>query len=114
MTTLGVGISGIGWCAGEHIKAFRKNPHTEVRLLHGRDEGRVRANLARYAERLHGLSPLAVLQRGYSITRREADGAVVTDASTLVADEQLRIVLHQGAALVRVVRAPAASTSSRG
>ena len=48
MTALGVGISGIGWCASEHIKAFLKNPHTRVRLLHGRDEGRVRANLARY------------------------------------------------------------------
>src|SRR4030095_15411311 len=45
--TLGVGISGIGWCATEHIKAFLKNPHTEVRLLHGRDEGRVREKLAR-------------------------------------------------------------------
>ena len=48
MTALGVGISGIGWCASEHIKAFLKNPHTRVRFLHGRDEGRVRANLARY------------------------------------------------------------------
>jgi predicted dehydrogenase len=45
---LGVGISGIGWCASEHIKAFLKNPHTEVRLLHGRDEGRMREKLARY------------------------------------------------------------------
>ena len=48
MKTLGVGISGVGWCASEHIKAFLKNPHTAVRLLHGRDEARVRANLARY------------------------------------------------------------------
>lgn len=47
MTALGVGISGIGWCASEHIKAFLKNPHTTVRFLHGRDEGRVRSNLAR-------------------------------------------------------------------
>jgi predicted dehydrogenase len=46
--TLGVGISGIGWCASEHIKAFLKNPHTEVRLLHGRDEARVREKLSRY------------------------------------------------------------------
>lgn len=45
---LGVGISGIGWCASEHIKAFSKNPHAEVRMLHGRDEGRVREKLARY------------------------------------------------------------------
>ena len=46
--TLGVGVSGIGWCASEHIKAFLKNPHTEVRVLHGRDEGRVREKLAKY------------------------------------------------------------------
>ena len=46
--TLGVGISGIGWCATEHIKAFLKNPHTEVRMLHGRDEARVREKLSRY------------------------------------------------------------------
>ena len=46
--SLGVGVSGIGWCASEHIKAYLKNPHTRISWLHGRDEGRVRANLARY------------------------------------------------------------------
>ena len=59
--TLGVGVSGIGWCASEHIKAFLKNPHTEVRLLHGRDEARVREKLAG-----HGLSlPEARFTRRY-------------------------------------------------
>jgi predicted dehydrogenase len=52
--TLGVGISGIGWCAAEHIKAFLKNPHTEVRFLHGRDEVRVREKLSRYGVALPG------------------------------------------------------------
>ena len=46
--SLGVGVSGIGWCASEHIKAYLKNPHTRITWLHGRDEARVRANLARY------------------------------------------------------------------
>lgn len=45
---LGVGVSGVGWCATEHIKAYLKNPHTRVTWLHGRDEERVKANLARY------------------------------------------------------------------
>ena len=59
--TLGVGVSGIGWCATEHIKAFLKNPHTEVRLLHGRDETRVREKLSR-----HGVSlPEARFTRRY-------------------------------------------------
>ena len=42
---LGVGVSGIGWCAMEHLKAFRKNPHVRVLLLHGRDETRTREKL---------------------------------------------------------------------
>ena len=30
---LGVGVVGIGWCASQHIRAFNRNPHTEVVLL---------------------------------------------------------------------------------
>ena len=33
---MGVGIVGIGWVAGEHIKSFEKNPHTQVRGLTSR------------------------------------------------------------------------------
>jgi predicted dehydrogenase len=45
---LGVGVSGVGWCASQHIAAFQRNPHTVVTWLHGRDEDRTRANLAKY------------------------------------------------------------------
>jgi predicted dehydrogenase len=45
---LGVGITGVGWCAAQHIGAFQKNPHTEVTWLHGRDAARTRANLYKY------------------------------------------------------------------
>jgi len=48
---LGVGISGVGWCATQHIAAFQRNPHTHVTWLHGRDETRTRATLAK-----HGLA----------------------------------------------------------
>ena len=34
--TLGVGIWGAGWVSGEHIKAYRQNPHTEVRAIGSR------------------------------------------------------------------------------
>ena len=44
---LGVGVTGIGWCASQHIVAFERNPHTEVTWLHGRDPGRMQASLAR-------------------------------------------------------------------
>lgn len=51
---LGVGISGIGWCASQHIKAFQKNPHTRILYLHGRDEARARATLAKNGVEVHG------------------------------------------------------------
>jgi predicted dehydrogenase len=47
-TQLGVAITGIGWCASQHIAAFQKNPHTRIMWLHGRDESRTRANLEKY------------------------------------------------------------------
>jgi predicted dehydrogenase len=40
MNTLGVGIVGTGWVSGEHVKAFKANPHTEVRGVVSRDQGR--------------------------------------------------------------------------
>ena len=43
---LGVGVSGIGWCAAQHIGAFQKNPHVAVTWLHGRDVERSRQTLA--------------------------------------------------------------------
>jgi predicted dehydrogenase len=46
--SLGVGVSGVGWCASQHIAAFQRNPHTRVIWLHGRDETRTRATLAKF------------------------------------------------------------------
>jgi predicted dehydrogenase len=43
-----VAVAGVGWCGVQHVTAFQRNPAAEVRWLQGRDEERVRANLARY------------------------------------------------------------------
>ncbi len=45
---LGVGVSGIGWCAAQHIGAFQQNPRTAVTWLHGRNRERTKANLDKY------------------------------------------------------------------
>ena len=63
---------------------------------------RVRERLLSAAEQLQALSPLAVLQRGYSITRHVGSGVVVRDAGTLSAGSELRVMLARGSALVRV------------
>lgn len=43
MSEMGVGIVGTGWVAGEHIRAFEENPHTEVVALCSRTEAGARA-----------------------------------------------------------------------
>jgi exodeoxyribonuclease VII large subunit len=63
--------------------------------------GARRQDLRRNVERLEALSPLAVLHRGYSITRR-ADGSVVRDAQNLTANEVLNVRFARGSAAVRV------------
>jgi Oxidoreductase family, NAD-binding Rossmann fold len=45
---LGVGITGIGWCAAQHLAAFQRNRQTVVTWLHGRDASRVQSNLTKY------------------------------------------------------------------
>ncbi len=43
MGKLGVAIAGTGWVAGEHVRAFQTDPHTEVVAICGRDAGRTAA-----------------------------------------------------------------------
>jgi len=54
------------------------------------------------AARLHSLSPLAVLGRGYSLTQRVADGRAVRDSSELSPGEEIRTRFAKGHALSRV------------
>jgi exodeoxyribonuclease VII large subunit len=65
---------------------------------------RVRQGLATAAAGLESLSPLAVLGRGYSLTRRASDGLVVRDARDLSAGDELQTRFAQGRAFSRVER----------
>ena len=66
---------------------------------------RQRERLAATSARLDSLSPLAVLARGYSVTSREADGRVVTQASDLQVGDVIRTRVAQGRLLSRVEQA---------
>jgi exodeoxyribonuclease VII large subunit len=62
-----------------------------------------RAGLAREAARLEAFSPLACLERGYAIVRKDdASAAVVRDAATLAPGEPVRIVLARGRAKAHI------------
>ena len=49
------------------------------------------------------LSPLAVLERGYSIVQT-ADGAILRDASNTAAKANLSVRLHKGSLQVKVTK----------
>ncbi len=63
---------------------------------------RFRRRLAHGSERLNGLSPLAVLERGYSIAHTVPDGAIVKDSAALTVGDRLRVTFARGKALCRV------------
>ena len=46
---LGVGVIGMSWVAGEHIKSYQLNPHTNVVALAGADAKRVSAVAAAHS-----------------------------------------------------------------
>ena len=54
------------------------------------------------AGRLHALSPLNVLARGYSLTRKEADQGVVREAKQVVVGERLVTLVQHGKIVSRV------------
>jgi exodeoxyribonuclease VII large subunit len=60
-----------------------------------------RARLAGDGERLQALSPLAVLERGYAIARRD-DGTVVRAARDVAVGDALELTFRAGRARVRV------------
>jgi len=62
----------------------------------------MKERLAQGIGQLGALSPLAVLERGYSITHRLPDRTIVKDASSLKIGDELRITFARGKSLCRV------------
>src|SRR4051812_46560352 len=71
METLGVAVHGAGWVAGEHIRAFQNNPHTEVVAISSRTRESAEARAR---------------ERGVT------DAAIYTDYADVLADPRVDIV----------------------
>lgn len=59
--------------------------------------------LVRQVSMLDALNPMAILQRGYSITRTMPDRSVVRSAKKVKIDQQLEILLGRGKLAVTVI-----------
>jgi exodeoxyribonuclease VII large subunit len=64
---------------------------------------RQRAQLEQLAAKLGALSPLKVLERGYSIAREQDSGLVIKSASQVVKGRTLEITFHDGKAPVQAI-----------
>ncbi len=69
-----------------------------------RAQEKARSRLELASARLEAIQPLAVLSRGYSITRRRGDGKILTSSSTVLPGEAIETLLASGALHSRVDR----------
>jgi exodeoxyribonuclease VII large subunit len=63
---------------------------------------RVREHVAQTSKRLTSVSPLAVLERGYSLVQRASDGNIVKDSSTIAVGDLVNIRFARGDAVCKV------------
>jgi exodeoxyribonuclease VII large subunit len=99
-----------------HLKKRLRDPHQEITLRRDqlrtataqlrtafqRQYEQTRSRLQELVTALNSLSPLAVLGRGYSLTRTIPGGKLVTDATALTHGELVHLTFAQGEARARV------------
>ena len=72
---------------------------------------RAQDRIGALAARIDGLSPLAVLGRGYAVTWDASRTRIIRDASTLNAGDRVSVTLERGASMPRSTNRPMRVTS---
>ncbi|HEX9428053.1 MAG TPA: exodeoxyribonuclease VII large subunit [Candidatus Polarisedimenticolia bacterium] len=83
----------------DRFAARRAAVAAAARLMRSAADGRLvraRDSIAAFGERLHALSPLAVLSRGYAICRLPGGGAIIKEASAAPPGSSIEVRLHRG------------------
>ncbi|MFL1453513.1 exodeoxyribonuclease VII large subunit [Marinobacter sp. GN3S48] len=76
----------------DRLERMRDKLHDAIRQRLDRHHDK----LSHTSQTLHVVSPLATLGRGYAITRRERDGAIIRDASEVAKGESITTRLAKG------------------
>jgi exodeoxyribonuclease VII large subunit len=89
------------------LEALRQRHHEATRRLQACWQISAqfrRDRLAATARQLNALSPLAVMQRGYSVLKRLSDGSVISSVTEVAVEERLAGLLQDGTLNLRVER----------
>lgn len=95
-------------CFSRPLERIQEQSHRlddlEGRLKRGMKQSieTAKQQLQSFASSLNALSPLAVLERGYSLTKRVSDGVLVRDASTIAVGDQISTLLAHGSVISEV------------
>jgi exodeoxyribonuclease VII large subunit len=95
-------------CFSRPLERIQEQSHRlddlELRLKRGMKQvvESSKQTLHAFASSLNALSPLAVLDRGYSLTKRLSDGELIRDASTIAVGDQISTLLAQGSIISEV------------
>ena len=88
----------VEWLRARQAELERRLAAALERLLEQRRQA-VKATAAK----LHTVSPLATLERGYAIAVRGRDGKILRDSAEIAVGEPVKIRLAQGALIGRVL-----------
>jgi len=95
----------------EHLAPARRLGQLRAQIRAGRQRlalvtaallDRHRARVRQCAAQLDGLSPLAVLERGYALVWRDGDGSLIRDAAALSRGDVIRLRFARGTAFAAV------------
>ena len=82
----------------EKLKFFYFNIFNSLNLLNERKRSKLRETTAK----LQALSPIAILERGYSITRTIPEAIIIKEAKTVSLNQDLEVMLAKGILRCRV------------
>ena len=82
----------------ENLKQIHNNLFKTLLIYLMDRQGKLRTRTAK----LEALSPLGILERGYSITRTLPEAAVVKDQRQVAIDQSLEVMLARGSLYCRV------------